>query len=524
MSRRTAVALLTSGTGLFVAIVRFLATRGYPDDHYIHLAGAQQMLFGGWPSRDFVDLGAPLQYAASAAVMAVFGESLFTETVFVATMFGLAAALTFRGVVDLTGSIAFALVAVAVELAAFPRSYGYPKVILYVVGALAMWRYIASPSYQRMVLLALLVVLAFLMRHDHALALGAGGAAAVVLAPGPWRQRATRLGAYVAIGLALVLPYLIYLSMHGGLQAHLEGGLAISALERNRTALTLPWFTMDGWTANTVPVLFWAVWALPFLAFVLAPRERRTWVAPLAIVAMLANVAMLRDALSVRLPDVMAPAALLLGGVGAWLWHAGHGGRLAVPARIAAVAIVALVFGATAHIGEAYEQFDRAGFYGGVLRLPGRLIERTGELRERLSPRQIPSASVEALLPFFAYADRCLGGEDRVLVPDFLPEIAVWARRPFAGGQVVFQQGMLRTARDHRLVMERLGRERVPVAVYRPERFTGIAGEFPELAAYLERFSHVETFAVPGHVPVVVRFDPSHARGHDAATGWPCYR
>ena len=522
MNRERVVTLVAVGAGLFVMMVRFLATRGYPDDHYVHLAGAQQMLFGGWPSRDFVDLGAPLQYAASATVMAVFGESLFTETVFIAALFGVAAALTVRGVVDLTGSIAFALVAVAVELAAFPRSYGYPKVILYVVGALAMWRYTASPTYPRMLLLAVVVVAAFLMRHDHGLALGVSGAAAVVLASGPVRLRAIRLGAYVGIGLALVLPYLIYLSVHGGLQAHVDAGLAMNALERNRTALTLPWLTAGGWSANTVTVLFWAVWALPILALVLAPRERRAWVAPLAIVAVMANLAMLRDALSVRLPDVMAPAALLLGAVGAWLWQVR--GRLVVAARLAAVVIVAVVFAATAHIGEANEQFDRAGFYGGLHRLPERVFERAGELRERLSARQVPSATVETLLPFFAYADRCLGGEDRVLVPDFLPEIVVWARRPFAGGQVVFQQGMLATARDHQLVMERLARERVPVAVYRPERFAGVASDFPELAAYVERFSRVETFDVPGHVPVIVRFDPSSARGHDPATGWPCYQ
>jgi hypothetical protein len=72
--------------------------------------------------------------------------------------------------------------------------------------------------------------------------------------------------------------------------------------------------------------------------------------------------------------------------------------------------------------------------------------------------------------------------------------------------------------------MARLSRERVPVAVYRPERFAGIATEFPELAAYVERFSRVETFEVAGHLPVVVRFDTMLARAHDPVTGWPCYR
>ena len=44
---------------VLVASLRFLSLTGFPDDHYVHLAGAQQMLHGEWPSRDFVDLGAP---------------------------------------------------------------------------------------------------------------------------------------------------------------------------------------------------------------------------------------------------------------------------------------------------------------------------------------------------------------------------------------------------------------------------------------------------------------------------------
>jgi hypothetical protein len=232
---------------------------------------------------------------------------------------------------------------------------------------------------------------------------------------------------------------------------------------------------------------------------------------------------MLRDDLSARLPDVMAPAALLLCGVCAWLWWP-RTDRLLVPARLAAIAVLVAVFAATASVGDAHQQLDRASMYGGLLRLPERVAERALELSERLPPGQVPSATASALLPFFAYADRCLGGEDRILVPDFLPEIAVWARRPFAGGQVVFQAGLLATAADHRRVMSRLARERVPVAVYRPARLDEVVHDFPELATYVERFSRTHAFEPGGHVPVVVRFDPLFVRGHDAETGWPCYR
>jgi hypothetical protein len=54
--REAVVAIIVAG---LVASLRFLSLTGFPDDHYVHLSGAQQMLHGEWPSRDFVDLGAP---------------------------------------------------------------------------------------------------------------------------------------------------------------------------------------------------------------------------------------------------------------------------------------------------------------------------------------------------------------------------------------------------------------------------------------------------------------------------------
>ena len=62
------VVVLTAG-------LRFLSTVSLSNDEYVSLAGAQQMLFGEWPTRDFLDTGGPLMYAASAASQLVFGRS-----------------------------------------------------------------------------------------------------------------------------------------------------------------------------------------------------------------------------------------------------------------------------------------------------------------------------------------------------------------------------------------------------------------------------------------------------------------
>ena len=168
---------------VLVASLRFLSLTGFPDDHYVSLAGAQQMLHGEWPSRDFVDLGAPLTYAISAAAQAVFGQRQLTEALLMAVAFGLGAVLTLRAGVMLTGSLVFGLVAAFIEVLVFPRTYGYPKIVLYSAAATALIWYVSRPSRLRIVCLAGLVAIAALVRHDHGVYIGVAALVAVALSP-----------------------------------------------------------------------------------------------------------------------------------------------------------------------------------------------------------------------------------------------------------------------------------------------------------------------------------------------------
>ena len=45
---------------------RFVTFTGFTNDHYVHLALAQQLLMGERPVRDFIDSGWPLTYLLSA--------------------------------------------------------------------------------------------------------------------------------------------------------------------------------------------------------------------------------------------------------------------------------------------------------------------------------------------------------------------------------------------------------------------------------------------------------------------------
>ena len=74
---------------------RVLAFSGFTNDHYIHLARAQQVVLGAWPVRDFVDPGMPLMYLVSAAAWWLSGGTIGAEVLLVAVAFAVGATCTF---------------------------------------------------------------------------------------------------------------------------------------------------------------------------------------------------------------------------------------------------------------------------------------------------------------------------------------------------------------------------------------------------------------------------------------------
>ncbi len=512
-----------------VAALRFLSLTGFPNDHYVHLAGAQQMFFGEWPSRDFVDLGAPLTYALSAAAQAVFGRGLLTEAVLTAVLFAIAAVLTLRATVALTGSTALGLAAVAVEVLMFPRSYSDTKILVYAAAALALIRYSARPGRGGLIVLALVTGTAFLIRHDHGLYVGIAATSAVLLAPLPTDRRRP-LGTLLWFGAAtllIVLPYLIYLQATDGVLSHLERGAAFSRLELPRQNLSLTDLPLQ------VAWLLYGMWIVPAAAVVVAlaqgwARAQDAWttarlIVPVATLALVADAGLIRDALDARLADaVVAPAVLM-----AWLaWQAWRPAPTASgwALRVVSVALVAVTVGSAAVMGSAGEQLERAGVFQGLDGVSDQFGQRAKELRRAYEGRQTPSKVAEALRPFFDYALRCVDPGDRLLVPGFLPEVPVLARRGFAGGQVWFIAGAVKTPQDHQLVMSRLARQRVPLVVLRRPDYDDLALEFAALDAYIGRFEQVAQWPLGGEDTLYLMADRSLARGQDGPTGWPCFR
>jgi len=163
MARRPLALGLSALLGVVCFLYRYLTFRGFSNDHYVHLARAQQMLLGELPTRDFFDPGLPLMYALSAAPQALFARMLLPEVILVFGCLGLAAALTFSIIERLTGSFRLAAVLTLLQILVFPRSYSYPKLLLYPVAVIAIDRYARAPGAARVAVLAVVTTLSFLM-------------------------------------------------------------------------------------------------------------------------------------------------------------------------------------------------------------------------------------------------------------------------------------------------------------------------------------------------------------------------
>ena len=531
-----AIATCTLVFGL-TACLRFLALVGFTNDQYVTLAGAQQILFGEWPTRDFLDFGAPLSYATSAGAQLIFGRNLFAEAILVAVAFALAAALTVLAARRLSGSIMVAIAAALVEVAIFPRGYAYPKVLLYAAAPLVIWWYQDQPSsLARMAVVAVFVQIAFLFRHDHGLFIGMGAVVAAALGDGrpeSWRDAARRAAVFSLLVLAAALPYLVYVSLNGGVFRYLAYGIAYSAAEAADNDLIVPPFSATlGLERNSEAFLFYLFYLLPVIASLVIwttrGRGRRTVAArlvPLIVIALMVDRGFLRDYLETRLADAIVPAVLLF----SWLF--GQTSRIASSRQFAVartgVLVTALIsVVAVTKVGATVEQLNRASLFGGIRRLPERFVERSEELHARFNVHQMPAGPVLRLRPFFDYVDRCTTRDQRLLLPGFIPEVAVYAQRPFAGGRTTIVPGYIDTPTEQQRLLAQVATQMVPFVVVTGKFKDPVWRSSPQLGAYIDRhYRPLVTYGADGdRVVEVYVTETMPSTSIDAVTGWPCFR
>ncbi len=527
--RRYRAGATAAAAAVVTIVFRLLALNGFPNDHFLHLVAARQMLAGEWPTRDFADPGLPLMYAVSAAGQLLLGPTLLAEALLVVMAFGLAAALTVAAVVELTGSVLLGVCATAVEVLIFPRTYGYPKVLLYAAAILLCWRYVRRPGPARVVGLALLTSAAFLFRHDHGLYLAVGCGLTVLLTPeaGAGDRPLRRAILFGAALLAFIAPYLLFVQAYGGLALYLRTGIEFSAEEASRQGRV--WPSPLGPGEPMEAVLLYLFHLMPVLALArLAAFRRRgdvramaARIVPVAAVAVCVNFGFMRDPLNTRLPDAVVPAALL----GVWLVHeAWSATRRPLVWRPVAVGALLAALVPVVVVGNTREELAHMGLDEGWRQIPVRLDDRLRELRDRFSERQFPSRAVAVLQPFFGYLDRCSAADDRLLMAGFLPEVPYYARRPFAGGQSTFVAGYYKSEENQRQVLDRLARQRAPFMLIQSDEIPEFDRQFPLVSAYVrDRYRLMAQVRLDEETTLDIRIDRRAADAPlDAATAWPC--
>jgi hypothetical protein len=543
MSRpRTLVVCAAIGIALVTAAWRFLTFTGFNNDHYIYLAGAQQMVLGEWPVRDFVDPGWPLMYAVSAAARSLLGRELWVELLLVSGAFAIGAAFTLTAAARLSGSLVVALMVTLLDVVFNPRSFGYPKILLYAIAGWALVTVTRNMSRAGVVVLGALTVVAFLFRHDHGLYIGAGSLAAIVFAS--WSAGAgvlvRRVGTFAGVLVVLLLPWAIFVQSYVGMIEYLKPALEFSRAEAEATVLrSLPRLDLSGGAAATQ--INWEVWlfylfyAMPAASLVIAwwraRRGRERWpgesaaVAAIAVMAIVMNLGFIRTPLVARLPDAGVPAAML----GAWLIGLALEARLPMMRRVvlvAAAAIFLLTALAISVVADAPGELNRAG----VLNRSGAMAERIEDLSVRLRKTRpqgnhVPSRNSEALLPFYAYLDRCSSPRDRIVMTGLSPDVFVLANRGFAGGQMAFRPAFYATPADQRKAIARMQSQSVPFVIVALEEEVGFRGALPLVAAYVDgHYDPLAHIPVPGTRGLQIFVERGRrAPSADPDTGWPCF-
>jgi hypothetical protein len=525
---------------LFALLWQFLTYNGFPNDHYFHVARARQMLLGELPVRDFVDPGAPLQYVLSAGSRWLFGDVAGPELLVVALGVAVGAAATVICASWLGRSTVVAVGVALLEILASPRSYSYPKMLLYGLAGCVIVAVAAHATRVRLFAAAGLTAIAFLMRHDHGLFIGVACAAAIVLSAPGLTDAARRFGMFAAAVAVVLAPWAIWVQYYQGVIPYFEMGIAVSRREADISLLRdLPRLDLSaGLTVeNTQAWLYFLFWILPLLSVPLAVLRRITrrerwpgeWVAvvSVALLALALDTTFLRNPLGTRLGDATVPAALL----GAWLlglvWSMKS--QLAVVVAARAVAAVVLVCTAVSiwSLGDVTGKLDEVGVFEDDLE---HVEQHTAALiaaltRPEMEARKLPSRVSAGLVPFFRYVNRCTNPKDRLLVSGPYPDVFVLSRRGFAGGHIAFLEAFYHSDADQLLTLERMKRESVPFVILPLDDQDAFAGSFPKVLAHVtaayEVMADIPVDGLKGVRIMVERARPRH--GTDPETGWPCF-
>lgn len=528
---------LVAAAGAFA--FRFLAFRGLPNDQYMQLAWAQQVLYGALPGRDFWEPGMPLAIALSAAAQA-WMPGPFSEGVLSIAALAIAAGVTCYVVTSASRSFVAGLAAAALQIALFPRLYSYPKVLVPVVAVFLLHLYVQRRSTARLVALAAWAVVGFLLRHD----LGVMAAVAILVGllatATPWRDNTREAARFVGVGLLLVTPYLLFLQWHEGVAEHIRVGMEFGKAEAHQFLFfdeLPPVPSPDGFvhvpesTDDAAALLFWLTHAaLAAVVIVAVAQRHHAGLFPLLVATTVLIVAyrieILRHPVAGRIQDLAGVVALAVGLCAGSLLTGARIRLLRKPAAAAAGAVCAAAlvipwFLGGWSLGRLADELDETN----LLRGPEPIRQQAeGVIAAGMAPewdQYWPAGQVPLVT---RYLRECTSPDDRVFMTWSAPEFYYFARRPFGSGNALLLPGTLSGQADQRQMVQRLETERVPVVLVNESRLAEFEGSFPLLAGFIrERYATRGRFTIRdgSEIALAIRRDLSANRtfGEDE---WPC--
>ena len=487
----TSMAVIVGGVA-FAA--RYALTGAIENDHFVTFARAVQVLHGDWPVRDFEDPGFPLSYLLSTAVAALFGPSLLVNVLLCTLLLAVTSALTYLLVFRATESQTAAIVAGVLTVIVSPRLYNATKVIVPVVAIWVAWRY-ADNGRHRLVVLAIWTAVAFLLRHDYLIYVALGNIVLLIACHGHApRETALRLAGYAGLSLVFIVPWLLYVHVFEGLPEYFASAVRFTAVEGRRT------------TTGSLPWLFFAFVAIPAAGFIVSFRRgihlTRGQLASAAVMLLSLDLVFLRDALAARIPDVVAPTAVVAAATAAHVIST----RVAIRWAMIAAVLIGVVQ-VTTRTSASPERAD-------VFR---RLNDISQRLR-RVSPEIMPNPS---LAPLIGYLAHCTGPDDRILVAGFGPEIPVLAHRPFAARLPTWIAGYYQDSADVNRALRQLGRERLGAAVFLNGSMV-VARLWPPLLHAIQERGFDEYTVAPINSRIRVWLPHTVDAPRDTATNLPC--
>jgi hypothetical protein len=287
---------------------------------------------------------------------------------------------------------------------------------------------------------------------------------------------------------------------------------------------------------NALAWLYYVTLAVPFLAVAMLIATRantqetsdrgseRAIVGMLIVLSVIVGQSLVREAPEVRLPDVAAPLAVL----GAWVagMFAGGNSRHARARGAATLAFGIVTFWGAATLGEARDRIVTTGVLAGPVGVKERLETVNEQLTARPPIDRWDDTGSIGLRTLARWVRACTAPSDRLLVVGWASDLFFYAERPFAGGQVYLYPNWHSSVADQQLTVERLERERAPIAIAPVEGQPATRKAFPIVQQYVDGHYQQVTrgnFGSALEYDVLVRRDipPS---GRYQPLDLPCYR